>query len=83
MLAFLMVSTWRYNSFKDLNLLRPRSFMTVVLLGALIFVFWNYSQPALLILATTYVGSGIVIRLAGMTRRVRPARPPQPEHQIG
>lgn len=83
LLAFLMVSTWRYNSFKELNLLRPRSFMTVVLLGALIFVFWNYSQPALLILAITYVGSGIVIRLGGMIRRVRPARPPQPEHQIG
>lgn len=83
LLAFLMVSTWRYNSFKELNLLRPRSWLTVILLGGLIFVFWNYSQPALLIMATTYVGSGIVIRLGGLLRRLRPSRPPQPEHQIG
>lgn len=83
MLAFLMVSTWRYNSFKDLNLLRPRSPLTVVLLGGIIFLLWNYSQPALLIMASSYVGSGVLIRLGGMLRRLRPARPPAPEHQVG
>lgn len=82
-LAFLMVSTWRYNSFKDLNLLRPRSPLTVVLLGGLIFLLWNYSQVALLVLASTYVGSGVVVRAAGLMRRLRPSRRPEPEHQIG
>ncbi len=33
LLAFLMVSTWRYSSFKDLNLMRPRSPLTVILLA--------------------------------------------------
>ncbi|MDQ6677426.1 MAG: CDP-diacylglycerol--serine O-phosphatidyltransferase [Acidobacteriota bacterium] len=83
LLSFLMVSTWRYNSFKDLNLLRPRSPLTVVLLGGIIFLLWNYSQPALLILASAYVGSGVLIRAGGMLRRLRPSRPPEPEHQVG
>ena len=83
MISFLMVSTWRYNSFKDLNLLRPRSPLTVILLGVIIFLIWNYSQPALLIMASAYVGSGVAIRLGGLLRRLRPSRPPQPEHQVG
>src|SRR5712692_7726029 len=33
LLSFLMVSTWRYPSFKDLSLTRPRSPLTFVLLG--------------------------------------------------
>ena len=69
LLSFLMVSTWRYRSFKDLSLLRPRSFRSVVLLGSLIYLVWNYSRPVLLTMAVTYVGSGIVIRLGGMFRR--------------
>ena len=40
-------------------------------------------QPVLLVMASTYVGSGILIRVAGVVRRFRPARPPAPEHQIG
>ena len=34
LLAFLMVSTWRYRSLKDVNLMRPRSPLTVILWGA-------------------------------------------------
>jgi CDP-diacylglycerol--serine O-phosphatidyltransferase len=82
-LSFLMVSTWRYYSFKDLNLLRPRSPLTVILLGGLIFLIWNYSQPVLLIMASSYVLSGVLIRIGGILRRMRPAHRGQPEHQIG
>ena len=79
-----MVSTWRYPSFKDLNLMKPRSPLTVVLLGSLIYLIWNFSQPVLLGLAIIYVGSGIVIRLGGIIRRrLRPAPPSHPEHQVG
>ena len=35
LLSFLMVSTWRYRSFKDLSLVRPRSPLTIILVGAL------------------------------------------------
>ncbi len=84
LLSFLMVSTWRYPSFKEINLKGPRSPLTVILFGALIYLIWNYSQPVLLALATVYVSTGIVIRAAGIIRRrFRPQPPPspQPEHQ--
>lgn len=69
LVSFLMVSTWRYRSFKDLNLLRPRSPRSVILLGSLIYLIWNYSRPVLLALAITYLGSGIVVRIGGILRR--------------
>src|SRR5206468_5590031 len=47
LLSYLMVSTWRYYSFKDINLLRPRTPLTVILAGCLIYLIWNYSQPVL------------------------------------
>jgi CDP-diacylglycerol--serine O-phosphatidyltransferase len=84
LLAFLMVSTWRYPSFKDLSLLRPRSPLVFVFVGSLIYLIWNFSQPVLLGMAVCYVGSGILIRAGGIVRRrIRPAPPREPEHQVG
>jgi CDP-diacylglycerol--serine O-phosphatidyltransferase len=85
-LSFLMVSTWRYPSFKDLSLTHPRSPLSIILMGVLIFLVWNFSQPVLLILAISYVGVGVAIRIGGaVRRRLRPQpQPPQePEHQVG
>jgi CDP-diacylglycerol--serine O-phosphatidyltransferase len=82
-LALLMISTWRYRSFKDFNLLRPRSTLSIIVLGSSIYLIWNYPQPVLFGLAVMYVGSGIVVRFAGvLRRRFRPAHP-QPERQVG
>jgi CDP-diacylglycerol--serine O-phosphatidyltransferase len=85
LLSFLMVSTWRYPSFKEVNLRGPRSPLLVILFGIIIYGVWNYSQPVLLTLAIIYVSSGIVIRAAGIIRRkFRPQPPsPLPEHQTG
>lgn len=84
LLAFLMISTWRYYSFKDINLLQPRSPLMVVAICALLWLIWNYSQLVLLAMALTYVASGIVVRIGGIVRRrLRPTHPRQPEHQIG
>jgi CDP-diacylglycerol---serine O-phosphatidyltransferase len=85
LLSFLMVSTWRYYSFKGISLTKPYTPLIIIVLGALIYAIWNYSQPVLLGLTIAYVGSGIVIRLGGiMRRKLRPAPPrPAPEHQIG
>jgi CDP-diacylglycerol---serine O-phosphatidyltransferase len=84
LLSFLLVSTWRYRSFKDLNLNSPRSPLTVILLGSLIYLIWNYSQPVLLAMAIAYVGSGILVRLGGLLRRLtRKPHPPQPHQQPG
>ncbi len=67
--ALLMVSRWRYNSFKQLDLSRKRGFVTVIFIAAMIAAIWLYSQPALLALALIYAGSGVVTRLGGIIRR--------------
>ena len=82
LLSFLMVSTWRYPSFKQISFSGPRSPLTVILVGALIYLIWNFSQPVLLALASAYVVSGIVIRAGGIIKR-RFRHTPHPEHQIG
>ena len=83
LLSFLMVSTWRYPSFKELNLSRPRSPLTLIFFGTLIYLIWNFSQPVLLALSALYVSTGIAIRAGGIIRRrFRPhPTPSQPEHQ--
>jgi CDP-diacylglycerol--serine O-phosphatidyltransferase len=85
LLSFLMVSTWRYYSFKGISLLRPRTPLTVILAGALIYLVWNWTQPVMLAAASAYVASGIVTRIGGILRRRmrHTVPPPQPEHQVG
>ena len=87
LLAFLMVSTWRYPSFKDLSLVRPRSPITFVVLSILIYLIWDLSQPMLLGMSLCYVLSGIAIRAGGIIRRrLRPSHSQpdnRPEHQVG
>ncbi len=69
LLSFLMVSTWRYYSFKGINLSRPYTPLLFVLLGGLIYAIWNWPQPVLLAVASAYVASGIAIRIGGIVRR--------------
>jgi CDP-diacylglycerol--serine O-phosphatidyltransferase len=82
-LSFLMVSTWRYQSFKDVQLLRPRSWLTFVLGGSLIYLLWTYTAPVLLAITSIYVASGIAVRLGGIVRRRLRRQGPEPEHQLG
>jgi len=86
LLGFLMVSTWRYHSFKGVSLSKAYSPLLIVLLGALIYGIWNFGQLLLLAMAGAYVGSGIVVRIAGIVRRrvlklPRHVPPPQ-EHPV-
>lgn len=83
LISFLMVSTWRYPSFKDLSLMRPRSPITLVLIGSVIFLVWRFPQAALLTVSVAYMLSGILIRVGGVVRRRLKPAPPEPEHQIG
>lgn len=70
--ALLMVSTWRYWSFKDIDFRRQRGFVNVVVIAALVGAIWFYSEPVLLVIAGTYMGSGVVFKLAHMFRRHKP-----------
>ncbi len=88
LLGFLMVSTWRYYSFKGLHLRQPHTPLFVIVVGGLVFAIWNYGHLVLPIMAALYVGSGIAIRLGGVvrrrvTRRRLGAPPAAPECQVG
>ncbi len=83
LLSFLMISTWRYPSFKDINLLRPRSPLTFIVLGSFIFLLRYWTQPLLLGMSVAYVSCGILIRIGGVIRRRFRPTPRHPEHQVG
>jgi CDP-diacylglycerol--serine O-phosphatidyltransferase len=86
LLSFLMVSTWRYPSFKDLNLLQPQSRFTLVIAAVVIWMIVEYRGPTLLAMALAYVSSGIIIRIGGIIRRRwrgHGTPTPRPEAQLG
>ena len=69
LLGFLMVSTWRYYSFKGINLSRPYTPLLIIVVAAFIYGLWNYAQAVLLVMMSAYVGSGVLIRAGGIVRR--------------
>lgn len=71
--GFLMVSTWRFYSFKDLNLRNRHPFQLMILIGGFLYLLVLFSGPLLFVLAMTYMLSGVMTRLASIFRR----RPPQ------
>ena len=74
MLGLLMVSTWRYYSFKGFTLNKPHTPLLIIVMGGAIYAIWNWPAPFLVGSAAAYVASGILIRLGGIIRRrVRPA----------
>jgi CDP-diacylglycerol--serine O-phosphatidyltransferase len=85
LLGFLMVSTWRYYSFKGIGLSKPYTPLIVIAVAGLIYAIWNYGQVVLPALAVAYVGSGIVTRVAGSIRRRlrRGGPPPAAERLLG
>jgi CDP-diacylglycerol--serine O-phosphatidyltransferase len=83
LLSFLMVCTWRYQSFKGFQLQRPRSWLIAIVCGMLIYAIWAVADIGLLALAFAYVASGIVVRIGGAVRRRLRRQRPEPEHQLG
>jgi len=78
-IAFLMVSTWRFYSFKEINLREPRNFRWIIVFGGLIALGWFFSQYVLFVLALIYTLSGVLARLSFVFRR--PAAPP-PQDEV-
>jgi CDP-diacylglycerol--serine O-phosphatidyltransferase len=74
--GFLMVSTWRFPSFKDIDLRQRRRFWTIIILGALIFLIWRFSQLVLFLMALTYMLSGVLLRFGWAMRRRKDLPPP-------
>jgi len=71
-LAFLMVSTIKYSSLKNLTL-GKKSHLTILVLALLVALIYNYSRWTLLVLASCYTLSGILHKLASLFRHKRPS----------
>jgi len=74
--GYLMVCTWRFYSFKDIDFRARQPFQLVILLGLLFAAVWVFSQWVLFIIALTYMFSGVFWRLQWMFRRKRNQPPP-------
>lgn len=67
--GFLMVSTWRFYSPKDIDWRRQRPFTTFMLVAALVVAIWLFSKPVLFLIAMTYLLYGVISRMAYVLRR--------------
>jgi CDP-diacylglycerol--serine O-phosphatidyltransferase len=64
LVGFLMVSTWRFWSGKEITLTGRHPFQLLVLIGAAVSVLLLFSQVLLLVIALGYMFSGLVARAA-------------------
>jgi CDP-diacylglycerol--serine O-phosphatidyltransferase len=72
LIGLLMVSTFRYKSFKKIDLRKRWSYRFAILLAAIVFVIYNLPRATFLLIALLYTLSG---PLAAIANRLRP-RPP-------
>jgi CDP-diacylglycerol--serine O-phosphatidyltransferase len=75
--GYLMVSTWRFYSFKDIDFRSRHPFRLIIFMGALFASIWFFSEPVLFGVALLYTLSGVVWRLQWIFRR-RSGPPPPP-----
>jgi CDP-diacylglycerol--serine O-phosphatidyltransferase len=73
--GYLMVSTWRFYSFKDIDFRSRQPFRLIVLFGLLFAGVWFFSRPLLFIIALVYMFSGVFWRLQWIFRRKNPPPP--------
>lgn len=79
--SFLMVSTWRFWSGKEINFSRRHPFQILIPLAIVLFVVIRFSQGVLFAVALIYMFSGIWARAAyswSRRRRRRPRLLPEP-----
>ena len=74
--GYLMVSTWRFYSFKDIDFRARHPFRLIVIIAVLIALIWQFSGPVLFSIALLYMASGILWRVQWIFRRKNPPAPP-------
>jgi CDP-diacylglycerol---serine O-phosphatidyltransferase len=74
--SYLMVSTWRFYSFKDIDFRSRRPFRLILVIALLIALIWSFSRPVLFGIAMLYMASGVLWRLQWIFRRKNPPAPP-------
>lgn len=73
LLAFLMISTVRYYSFKEFDVKKARPSLALFGTAMLISLIYLYSEIMLLTMMTIYVGSGLIGNLVQTVRRFLPS----------
>ena len=80
--GYLMVSTWRFYSFKDIDFRSRHPFRLIVLLAGFFALIFSYSKIMLFAIALLYMISGVFWRLQWIfRRRSEPPPPPYKEAQ--
>lgn len=74
--GYLMVSTWRFYSFKDIDIAKRHPFRLIILLAALIALVGFFSRQVLFAVALLYMFSGVFWRLQWIFRRRGKSPPP-------
>ncbi len=74
--GYLMISTWRFYSFKDIDFRSRHPFWVVVIIGIVFACIWYFSEYFLFFLALFYMLSGVVARLLYILRRRGSPPPP-------
>src|SRR6201997_613860 len=74
--GYLMVSTWRFYSFKDIDFSSRHPFRLIIFLAFLIAMVWQFSRPTLFVIALLYTFSGVFWRLQWIFRRRNQPPPP-------
>ncbi|MFZ0814735.1 MAG: CDP-diacylglycerol--serine O-phosphatidyltransferase [Candidatus Sulfotelmatobacter sp.] len=74
--GYLMVSTWRFYSFKDIDFRSRHPFRLVIFIAFLIALVWQFSRPTLFCVALLYMFSGVFWRLQWIFRRRGQTPPP-------
>jgi CDP-diacylglycerol--serine O-phosphatidyltransferase len=68
-LALLMVSTFRYYSFKDIDLRGRHPYLVILLLALLFVAIGTHPQVMLLSISVTYLVSGLALKVYSLIRR--------------
>jgi CDP-diacylglycerol--serine O-phosphatidyltransferase len=82
--GFLMVSTWRFWSGKEINFSRSQPFQVLFVLAIALYIILRYSEVVLFLWALAYMFSGLWARAAYSWSRRRRRKPekPQPVNEL-
>ena len=78
--GYLMVSTWRFYSFKDIDFGSRHPFRLTILIAIFGYLIFQFSGPMLFSIALLYMASGILWRLQWIFRR-KPSPPAPPPYR--
>jgi len=78
-IGYLMICTWRFYSFKDIDFRSRRPYRLIILIAVLFASIWQFSKPVLFAIAILYMASGVLWRLQWIFhRKTSPPLPPAP-----